>query len=71
MPRLTLATLFVCTLVLSSAHAQSTFGSIRGTVTDVTGAVIAGASISAQSLDDGAERKTTSADSGEFILENL
>jgi Carboxypeptidase regulatory-like domain len=56
---------------ICSARAQSTFGSIRGTVTDVTGAVIAGASISAQSLDDGVERKTTSTDSGEFILENL
>ncbi|HXZ41542.1 MAG TPA: carboxypeptidase regulatory-like domain-containing protein [Terriglobales bacterium] len=56
---------------ICSARAQSTFGSIRGTVSDLTGAVIAGASISAQSLDDGVERKTTSTDSGEFILENL
>ncbi len=56
---------------ICSARAQSTFGSIRDTVTDVTGAVITGALISAQSLDGDVERKTTSTDSGEFILENL
>jgi len=56
---------------ICTASAQSTFGSIRGTVTDVTGAVIVGAVISAQSLDDNVERHTTSTASGEFILENL
>ena len=53
------------------AHAQSTFGSFRGTVTDVTGAVVIDATITAQSLDDGVEHKTSSSVSGEFILENL
>jgi Carboxypeptidase regulatory-like domain/TonB dependent receptor len=53
------------------AHAQSTFGSIRGTVTDVTGAIVVDATISAQSLDDNVERKINSTVSGEFILENL
>ena len=53
------------------AHAQSTFGSIRGTVTDVTGAIVVDATISAQSLDDNVERKTNSTVSGEFVLENL
>jgi hypothetical protein len=54
-----------------SGKAQSTFGSIRGTVTDASGAVVVGASISAQSLDENVERETTSSVSGEFILENL
>lgn len=71
------ATVKVATLLLvlcgsiCSANAQSTFGTILGTVTDVTGAVVTDAVISAQSLDDNVERKTTSTSSGEFILENL
>jgi hypothetical protein len=64
----------LCLLFLISimpARAQSTFGSIRGTVQDGTGAVLAGASITAHSLDDNAERNTTSGSSGEFEFENL
>jgi len=53
------------------ADAQSTFGSIRGTVTDVTGAIVIDATITAQSLDDSVEHKTSSTISGEFVLENL
>jgi hypothetical protein len=60
-----------CLVAICAANAQSTFGSIRGTVTDATGAVMVGAEVSAQSLDDNVERKTTSTDSGEFIMENL
>ena len=56
---------------VSIAHAQSTFGSILGTVTDVTGAIVVDATITAQSVDDNVERKTNSTVSGEFILENL
>ncbi len=56
---------------ICAANAQSTFGTILGTVTDVTGAVITEAVISAQSLDDNVERRTTSTVSGEFILENV
>ena len=56
---------------ICGANAQSTFGSIRGTVTDETGAVVVAASISAQSLDENVERTAISTDSGEFILENL
>ena len=36
----------------AAARAQSTFGSIRGTVEDAQGAVIPGASIAAHSLDE-------------------
>jgi hypothetical protein len=53
------------------AHAQSTFGSVRGTVTDVTGAIVVDATITAQSLDDNVDRKTNSSVSGEYIVENL
>jgi len=57
--------------IVCRAKAQSTFGSILGTVTDATGAVVTDAMVSARSLDNNVERKTTSSISGEFILENL
>ena len=51
--------------------AQSTFGTILGTVQDEQGAVVAGALITARSLDENEERTTTSGSSGEFVFENL
>lgn len=54
-----------------SAHGQSTFGSILGTVQDGTGAVIPGAVLTAQSLDQSEVRSTTSSTSGDFVLQNL
>src|SRR5580698_9593966 len=41
-----------------SAHAQSTFGSIRGTVQDDSGAVIPGATVAVRSLDQATSRQT-------------
>ncbi len=55
----------------AAARAQSTFGSIRGTVEDAQGAVIPGASIAAHSLDENGDQVTTSDASGEFVFENL
>ena len=54
-----------------TGRAQSTFGSIRGTVADNSGAVVPDATIVVRSLDDNAERTTTSGASGEFVFENL
>ncbi len=54
-----------------AAQAQSTFGSIRGTVVDVSGAVISGATVTAQSIDESGVRQTTSGSDGEFLFENL
>jgi hypothetical protein len=54
-----------------TARAQSTFGSIRGTVQDNTGAVVPGATIVVHSLDDNAERTAASGSAGEFAFENL
>lgn len=50
---------------------QSTFGSIRGTVQDGSGAVIPGAKVVIHSLDENFDRQVTSTDSGEFFVENL
>jgi hypothetical protein len=63
--------MFVLAVSLPGAHAQSTFGSIRGTVEDSSGAVVPGATITTHSLDDNSERVTTSNASGEFGFENL
>ena len=60
---LALSTLYV--------HAQSTFGSIRGTVQDVSGAVVPGAVVTVHSLDENFERDVTTSDSGDFAVENL
>jgi Carboxypeptidase regulatory-like domain len=52
-------------------RAQSTFGTILGTVQDISGAVIPGATIIAHSLEENADHGTTSSTSGEFVFENL
>src|SRR5271170_3973516 len=66
--------LLACTVLVflgSAAHAQSTFGSIRGTVQDASGAVIPGALVTVHSLDENFDRQVTTNDSGDFVIENL
>src|SRR5271163_5091934 len=58
-------------LPATAALAQSTFGTILGTVQDISGAVIPGAVITVHSLDENEERTTTSGTDGEFVFENL
>jgi hypothetical protein len=53
------------------SHAQSTFGSVRGTVQDETGASIPGALVTVHSTDENVDRTAKSDDSGEFVVENL
>jgi hypothetical protein len=54
-----------------SAHAQSTFGSIVGVVHDTTQAVVPGASVKIQSLEDNSTRSATSDQNGSFEFVNL
>ncbi len=61
----------LCCYARFAALGQSTFGSIRGTVQDAQGAVIPGATIVAHSLDENADRQTTSGSAGEYAIENL
>jgi outer membrane receptor protein involved in Fe transport len=63
-------------VVLASAFAgvvygQTETGTITGTVTDSTGAVIPGANITVKNLDTGAERLTTSDSQGLYVASNL
>ncbi len=71
--RLVAVTLFALSMLGATfqLHAQSTFGSIRGTVQDNSGAVIPGATIDLSSLDENAQRTSTSGPSGEYVFENL
>jgi hypothetical protein len=54
-----------------SLQAQTTNGSIQGTVTDPNGGAIAGASVTARNLDTGLTQSTTSTEAGIYSLPNL
>jgi Carboxypeptidase regulatory-like domain len=54
-----------------SASAQSTFGSMRGTVSDASGAVVPGATVTVHSLAQNFDRQATTNEAGEFVVENL
>src|SRR5580698_8830932 len=62
--------LFVA-LIATSAHAQSTFGSVVGTVQDATQAVVPGASVTLHNQDDNSDRVTISSSTGDFQFVNL
>src|SRR5262245_16966442 len=51
--------------------AQQLLGGITGTVTDSTGGVIAGASVTVKNLDTNLEVKVTSAANGSYLAPNL
>src|ERR1700761_8663056 len=61
-----------CAIVFSSySRAQSTFGSVRGTVQDAAGASIPGALVTVHSMDENVDRTAKTDGSGEFVVENL
>ena len=54
-----------------SLHAQTTNGSIQGTVTDPSGATVGGATVTGRNLDTGLTQQTTTTDAGIYSLPNL
>ena len=58
-------------LVVAPTHAQSTFGSLIGSVQDSTGAVLPGAIVHVKNLNDNSTRDTTADAAGEFQVLNL
>src|SRR5258708_11915853 len=61
-------------LLLSAAvslHAQTTNGSIEGSVTDPSGGAVAGASVTARNMDTGLTQATTTTQTGIYSLPNL
>src|SRR5208337_4598546 len=61
----------IALLVTASAWAQSFRGSIRGTVTDPSGSVIAGAKVAAKNISTGLQRETTTGADGAYVLAEL
>jgi Carboxypeptidase regulatory-like domain len=67
-----LAVLFALLCVSSSRlEAQSTFGSIRGTVQDISGATIPDTQITLHSIDENTDRTVTSDATGSYAFENV
>jgi hypothetical protein len=69
--KLKFATLLSACLALRLAHAQSTFGDLRGVTRDPSGLPLPGAAVSVHSLDEDTTRKALSGDDGAFTIENL
>jgi Carboxypeptidase regulatory-like domain/TonB dependent receptor len=61
----------VLLLIATSAWAQSFRGSIRGTVTDPSGSVIAGAKVTAKNIGTGLQREATTGQDGAYVLAEL
>ena len=59
------------TLAAANVFAQSDRGSITGTVTDPSGAVVPNAKVTATSLDTGEARETTTSGEGSYTLPEL
>ncbi len=61
----------LCAFTFHSANAQSTFGSVRGTALDVSGASIPGVTLTLHSEEENTDRVVTSDDNGAFTFENV
>ena len=66
---LSLAVLFFVSIL--SLHAQSTYGSISGSITDSSGAAVPGATVTLTNLSTAEKRTQTSGDDGHFTFVNL
>ena len=71
LPRTVLYLAVLLGVSVCCARAQSTLGSILGTVQDASGAVIPGAAVTIRSLDQDLSRHTATSDAGDFLVENL
>lgn len=58
-------------LACTSAHAQLTLSTIRGTVTDPSGAVVANAAVKVTNVETNAVRSTAANESGDFEVPDL
>jgi hypothetical protein len=69
--RLVTLTLIGCLFTCTSAHAQNIYASLTGTVTDQSGAVMPGATITALNVDTGFKRSAVSDARGDYLLLQL
>ena len=63
-----IAALLCCIVTAGAAFAQQPLGNLAGAVTDPSGAVVRGATVTATSLATGAERVATTNDQGYFLI---
>jgi hypothetical protein len=63
--------LFIIVPSRSSAQSQSINGTIRGIVTETSGAVVAGAQITVKNLDTGFTRQVNTGNDGVYVIANL
>jgi hypothetical protein len=61
----------LCLMVSLPLHAQVTGATVSGTITDASGAVIAGAEVSVRNIDTGIIRNTTADSAGFYTVPNL
>ena len=66
-----LAFLVLCDFQGPLLDAQSTFGSVRGSVTDQTGAALPSAQVTLHSLDENTDVAVVGDGEGNFVFENL
>jgi hypothetical protein len=66
-----MALLFLLLVSTPRLVAQSTFGSVRGAVQDISGAAIPGAQVTLHSINENTDRTVTSDDAGNYVLENV
>src|SRR5512147_693332 len=65
------AILFMVVLGLGTLSAQSFRGTIVGTVTDNSGALVSGAQVSARNVNTGLERKVSTSSDGSYSITEL
>ncbi|QNI32471.1 TonB-dependent receptor [Alloacidobacterium dinghuense] len=65
------AFVFLSSTILTHVFAQSNSGSVSGTVTDATGAVVPGASVTIENPVSGYSRSTTTDNTGRFQFTNV
>ena len=66
-----LATVFLLLLVPVAGHGQGITASMTGSVTDSSGAVVSGASVSVRNVDTNALRMVTTSDAGTYTVTQL
>src|SRR5215469_10627103 len=65
------AVALLLTLTVTVSWTQTFRGTILGTVTDASGAAVAGANITVRNTDTGVERATQTNDSGQYSVPEL
>jgi hypothetical protein len=65
------ASLLLMLALAPGARAQGITGSITGTVSDATGAIVAGATVTVRNVDTNATRTVTTSDSGSYTVTQL